>query len=134
MHVEVHEHADEDLAEINRLDTAAYASILGALEQFEADPRLIDKLTTHGDNVVGGQLLNVKRWVTIRSQEPLWRLRILNTPATSYRIVYGYFWPTRQVVVLAVVHKDELNYNDINSPLRRRAVADWEEICTKHGY
>ncbi len=60
-------------------------------QEAEADEEIIEKCTTHGDIEIGSNVVNVKGWVEARrSIGNLFRFRILNTPATSYRIVYGY--------------------------------------------
>lgn len=133
MQVDLHEHAAEDLWQLKMKDRNAAAAVAVILEQIEADPLAIDKLTTHGDNQVGEKLLNVKRWESVRRRPPLhhgdlWRFRILNTAATNYRVVYGYRWQTRQICVLAIVHKDSFDYDDHSSDLAKRILADWRAI------
>jgi mRNA-degrading endonuclease RelE of RelBE toxin-antitoxin system len=114
---------------LRRSDPRAAAATVVALEQVSADPRLIDKLTTVGDVDFGARTVNVKPWITVRkANQNLWRLRVLNTPATSYRIVYGYHWQLRQLRVLAVVHKEDMNYDKTNSDLVQRILADWIEF------
>lgn len=128
IHVDVHDHAEEDLDLIWESDPEAAATILSTLEQLEADPKVIDKLTTHGDNVVGTSLINVKQWQSMRKKADLWRFRALDTPATSYRVIYGYQWQTHQLCVLAIVHKENFDYDDLNSPLAFRILADWRAL------
>jgi hypothetical protein len=128
IHVDVHSHAKQDLGLIWESDPEAAATTLAVLEQLEADPGAIDKLTTHGDNPVGEALINVKRWQAMRKKADLWRFRVLDTPATSYRVVYGYQWQTRQLCVLAVVHKEKFDYDDLNSALALRILADWRAL------
>lgn len=55
-------------------------------------------------------------------------ISVLDTPATVYRVVYGYHWHTRQVCILAIVHKDEFDYDNLNSSLAQRILADWRAI------
>lgn len=126
--VDVHQHALEDIRALRISDARAAAAILVALEQIGADPLAIDKLTTHGPNNFGSMRLGVKRWESMRSRGNLWRFRVLDTPATSYRVVYGYQWQTRQLCVLAVVHKDLFDYDDTNSELSKRISADWRTL------
>jgi len=128
IHVDVHIHAKEDLDLIWESDPEAAATTLAVLEQLEADPKAIDKLTTYGDNDVGAMLINVKPWQKMRKKTDLWRFRILDTPATSYRVIYGYQWQTRQLYVLAIVHKEKFNYDDLNGALALRILADWRAL------
>jgi mRNA-degrading endonuclease RelE of RelBE toxin-antitoxin system len=126
MHVDIHEHAAEDIRRLWKTDARAASAVTAALEQVQADPDVIDKLTQHGDNQFGQFWLNVKRWLQARNKKgDLWRFRIFDTPATSHRVVYGYHWQTRQICVLAVVHKDEFDYDNLQSDLAKRIMADW---------
>ena len=128
MHLDIHRHAKEDLDRLWVADRSAAAKVLTVLQELQSDPDLIDKLTQHGDNTVGPTLLNVKRWEKARAVGNLWRFRILNSPATSHRVVYGYHWQTRQVCVLAVVHKESFDYDDLRSDISRRILADWTAL------
>lgn len=129
MHLDLHRHAVEDLERIWQEQPAAAAAVVAALEQMQADPGLIDKLTRHGENEFAAARLNVKRWQRVRPRKgDLWRFRVLDTPATSYRVVYGYHYQTRQVCVLAVVHRREFDYDDLASDLARRILADWAAL------
>ena len=62
MHVDIHDNAIVDLRRLKSVEPRAAATILATLEQIEADPNAIDKLTTHGDNHIGVERLGVKRW------------------------------------------------------------------------
>ena len=129
MHVDLHHHAVDDLRALAVSESAAAAAVFAVIEQLEHDPKLIDKLTQHGNNVVGEGEINVKRWQSAKSTKgDLWRFRVLNSPATTYRVVYGYFWPTRQICVLAVVQKDGFDYDDLSSPIAQRILADWRSL------
>lgn len=128
VHLDITEHAVQDLNQLWVGDPAAASAVVVVLEQLEADAGLVDKLTTYGDNPVGQNRINVKRWENAKSRGNLWRFRILDTPATVYRVVYGYHWQTRQLCVLAIVHKDGFNYDDLNSSLAQRILADWRAI------
>ena len=127
MHIDVHVHAKEDLDRLWRGNRGAAAKVVAVLQEMQADPNLVEKLTRHGDSVVGAAHLNVKRWQKAKPVGSLWRFRILDSPATSHRVVYGYHYQTRQLCVLAVVHKDEFDY-ELNSDLSRRILADWSSL------
>ncbi len=128
MHINVHKHAKEDLEQLWRDNPKAAASVMVVWEQLAADPKVIDKLTTHGDNTVGPNLISVKRWQKVREIADLWRFRILDTPATTYRTIYGYHWPTRQLCVFAVVEKETYDYDDLKSNINQRILADWQDL------
>lgn len=128
MHLDIHQSAAQDLRDLRVVNPGAAAAVTVALEQIQADPKAIDKLTTFGNSTVGVARLNIKRWETVRGQGNLWRFRVLDTPATVYRVVYGYHWQTRQICVLAVAHKEKFDYDDLNSDLARRILADWRTL------
>lgn len=127
--VRIHPHVLEDLEDENVPDEVV-ANILSLLEQMQADPLVVDKLTTHGNNDFSNTTVNVKRWETTRShlRDDLWRFRILDCPATTYRIVYGYEMKARKIHVLAVVHKEKFDYDDHDTPIAKRILADWMAI------
>ena len=128
MHIDVHQHAKQDLSQLWTDNPKAAASVEVVLEQLAADPKVIDKLTTHGDNTVGKNLINVKSWQRVRGIADLWRFRILETPATTYRIIYGYHWQTRQLCVFAVVEKETYDYDNLESSINKRILADWRDL------
>jgi mRNA-degrading endonuclease RelE of RelBE toxin-antitoxin system len=129
MHIDIHHHAEEDLDALWENKPAAAAEVVVTLEILEADPRAIDKLTTYGDIVLGEQRGHIKSWITAGKVRNLWRLRVLDTPATQYRIVYGYHWQTRQLCILAIVHKDKFDYDDHSSEIVQRIFTDWDTTC-----
>lgn len=126
--VDVHENAVNDLRLLRSADEAAAAAVLATLEQLKADPGVIDKLTTSGTNTIGSVRLGIKRWESMRHKSNLWRFRIFDTPATSYRIIYGYHWQTRQLCIFAIVHKEDFDYDDLDSDIARRIMRDWESL------
>jgi mRNA-degrading endonuclease RelE of RelBE toxin-antitoxin system len=112
-------------------DPYALAVVVAFLQEADSDEHLIDKFTTHGESAVGPFRVNVKGWVAARRRDDnLYRLRVLDTPATSYRVVYGYDWRKRRVGILAVVHKEEFDYG-ISSDLADRIQSDWR--CATDG-
>ena len=123
------ENAAADLDRLWDSDPKAAAAVVVALDEVLADPALIEKLTTQGDVEFETQRLGIKKWREAqRSPNNLWRFRILNTPATSYRVVYGFHWQLRHVCVLAITHKDQLNYDNLDEDLSERILSDWFEI------
>lgn len=128
MHIDVHQHAKQDISQLWSDNPRAAASVEVVLEQLAADPNVIDKLTTHGDNAIGRSLINVKSWQKVRGMADLWRFRILDTPATTCRIIYGYHWQTSQLCVFAVVEKETYDYDNLKSNINQRILADWKDL------
>jgi len=116
--------AKTDLRALRESNPDAFAAVMAFLEEAEADESLIDKFTTYGNVQIGESVINVKRWAAASVVGNLLRIRILNTPATVYRIVYGYDWQTRRMGILAVVHKDDFDY-EIKGELADRIQNDW---------
>jgi mRNA-degrading endonuclease RelE of RelBE toxin-antitoxin system len=131
MRVQLHDDAKADLDRLWALDEEAAATIQVVLEEADQDPGVLDKLTQHGNNdLPSGQELNVKRWqkASAALKKDVWRLRVLNTPATSYRIVYGYHIQHRQIYVLGMVHKEDFDYDDLGDNFCARCLAAWAEL------
>jgi len=125
MPIDVLSGAREDLEALAQQDAAAFAVVVAFLQEAEADPRLIDKFTTRGDVGIGQFRTNVKPWSEARQNlHNLFRVRVLDTPATSYRVIYGFDWHTRRIGILAVVHKEDFDYG-ISSDLANRIIEDW---------
>ena len=127
MHIDIHDNAKDDLRALRTSAPPVAAAILAALQQMEADPRLIDKLTTYGANEFGSVRIGVKQWEKAKGIGNLWRFRVFDTPATVYRVIYGYHYQTKQICVLAVVHKEGFNY-ELDSDIARRILNDWRDI------
>lgn len=123
-YVDVHPSAKADIGDLLLTDPKAWADVLVAIEQVIADPKAIDKLTTKGELSSGALRGNVKPWQAMRRTGNLWRLRVLDTAATNYRVVYGYHWQTRHLCILAVVNKENFDY-DPGSNIGKRIANDW---------
>jgi hypothetical protein len=121
--------AISDMRALRVSNPKALAVVMAFLEEAEVDDDLIAKWTLADSNVeIGPFDANVKRWIKGgKFIGNLFRVRVLNTVATSYRIVYGYDWHTQRMAVLAVLHKDEFDY-EIKSELAHRIQNDWDFV------
>lgn len=128
VYVDICKSAEADIRALRKSNVKAATEIATTLELIEEDPDAIKKLTRHGDNVFGAARLNVKRWEAAQRTGNLWRFRILDSVATSCRIVYGYHWQTRTICVLAVVKKEDFDYDDLSSDISRRILEDWRAL------
>ena len=117
--------AERDIEQLEATDPDALAAVLTFLDEAEADPQLEQKLTTVGDVQFENVRVSIKRWARVQSAGNLLRVRILDTPATVYRVIYGYDWRKRRIGILAIVHKDHCDY-DPQSELARRILDDWD--------
>lgn len=130
MHIDIHPHAEADLDQLWRTDSNAAAYVVALVEQFEADSNIVDKLTTNnGEFKFGAVPINVKQWGTAqRRRANLWRCRIVEPAADNYRVVYGYHWQTRAIVILAIVARHEINYDNLRTDLNQRILRDWNDL------
>ena len=107
----------------------AAADITVLFEQMKADPKLIDKLTTRGRNQFGQTDLDVKPWLRLWNRGvDLWRLRIYDEPFANYRIVYGYAVRSYQIVILAVVRREDFDYDAPDHAIAQRILEDWRNL------
>ena len=118
--------AELDMAALDRADPDAYDVIVVFLAEADNDPKLIERFTTPGDGELGEWRYTIARWQAARRIANFFRIRVLDSPATSYRIVYGYDWFQHRCCVLAVVHKELFDYEP-KSELGDRIVKDWRE-------
>jgi mRNA-degrading endonuclease RelE of RelBE toxin-antitoxin system len=128
VHVDIHASAVGDLEELWAADPKAAAIVAVVLDELQADPTLAGTLIVHGDAPLAGFRLGVSKWQKARTiGAQIWRFRIFDTPATSYRVVYGYHAQTKQLCVLAVVHKENFDY-EFDSPIGARILDDWRSL------
>ena len=118
--------AQTDLRGLRKSDPDAFAAVLAFLVEAAADDGLISKCTTNGDIEIGSTSTNVKRWVEASNKiGNIFRFRFFDVPAIyKYRIVYGFDWHTGRFGILAVVHRDNFNY-EIRGTLANRIREDW---------
>jgi hypothetical protein len=137
MRLSVHKDAQQDLDLLKAVDPDAVATVAVFLQEASGE-RLAELLTTVGNVRVGSFVAGIKEWSKAQQTRPsanLWRLRLLDTPATSCRLIYAYHWQTRQLVVLAVLRKisddefaEDFDYDDLNSPIAIRMLAAWNSL------
>lgn len=110
----------------NSNEVEAASDILVFLQELKSDQQFVDKLLTVGKNQTTSFEFNVKQWRSAKKVGNLWRLRILDTPATRYRLIYGYRWqPTMQMMIFAVVNKDQYDYDNLKTDINQRIINDW---------
>lgn len=101
--------------------------MLAVIEQLQADPALKDKLLEHDFGAGASQGVSVMKWLDVKNVDrvPLWRLKSwdLEKEGLKYRFIYFYYWRNQTFNVLAVVPRNELNYDDPEHPIRKRVIA-----------
>lgn len=126
--LDVHFNAKQDLVNISQTNPEAASTVLAFLQELKSDPDWLNKLLTYGNNEINEFGFNAKPWQKAKASTNLWRLRILDTPATTYRVVYGYHWQYQQLVVYAVIEKAGFNYDDLTTEINKRIISDWNAI------
>ena len=122
--IQVHNDATQDLINIKKIDNNGFMRLLAFIEQLRSDNRLISKLLDHGYGNDRDGPVSVKKWLSIQKfeRQPVWRLRAwdLEKQGLKYRIIYLYYWRDQEYIILAIVHRNNLNYDKINDPTRQR--------------
>ena len=122
--------AERDLEALFRADQAAWRIVVAFLEELDGSAEAITGLSRDTEVRLGRFRLNVKHWQAARkNNDNLSRIRILDSPATGYRIFFGHDWRTDCVAILAVLskHDGDLIYETSSIP-GRRITNEWREI------
>lgn len=138
---EYHENAEEDIKKYLEKDLQGITDLLAVLEELEANPDCRDVLLEKDLDfeASSGYTLNAKPfailWKVVQGKSrDIWRLKSWD-PADKllkYRILYAYFRPryagaSPKFVVLAVIHRDEYNYQ-IDHPITVRVKNDYDDL------
>jgi len=115
----IHTDALDDLKDLLLLDDRSAKRIIALLEQVKKDPKLREKLREHGYRDVVTDRIDVKKWHLLQSlHHDAWRLRLpdLEFWELAYRIVYAYKGPLSPVYVLAIVGREDIDYDSPDHP------------------
>jgi len=124
----LHEDAKSDLRKLCVDDPKNGGRVLAFIQQLQADPFLIDKLTTHDFGPEAGFRANIKKILSFWNKgKDLWRLKISDVDK-PYRIIYAYIPKSREIYILGVVHRS-FDY-DHNHPATQRILAAYDEISS----
>jgi len=132
----LHPDAISDLEEIRRCaGNSVAADIVVALEELETDPNLQANLLDKGfgTDARGHPTANygVKTWARLwQGGRDIWRLRCfaLERRGPNYRVIYAYLRTQQEFLVLAIVPKDSIDYDDPNDALARRIRAAYDAL------
>lgn len=130
--VDLHPHAAEDLRQIMQSDPDSGGKIVALIRQMKADQGLQDKLLAHNSS---DENINVKHWWEhYKKGLNLWRLKSIAPeagPLKKYRVIYAYILPAQgmppKYCVLAVVHRDQFNYEPGNQ-ITQRILQDYNQL------
>lgn len=118
-----------DLQQISNADPDAGALIKVALQELRDDPDARDYLTDHGFGSDRNGRFGIKKWTRLWNLGlDIWRLRCwqLEDLGLNYRIIYAYVRGSGRYVVLAVLPKAKVEYDNDSDPyvIRIRAAYD----------
>lgn len=115
-----------DLKTVELNDPKAYPAILALMRQMMADPKLAEHLLNHGHGDKRTAPENAQKWLSEwKRGKDLWRLKFwdLEDQKFLYRFLYVYLVKEARFVVMAIVKREEFDYDDINHPIRLRVYA-----------
>ncbi len=121
--VNVHNDAVQDLQEIRTKNPLAFGRIVALIQELTTDPRLVDKLLDHNFGADGRGTVSVMKWIKAwRANVPVRRLKFWDLEKTGlkYRLLYIYNWPDKSYNIMAIVARDEFDYDDPAHPIRLR--------------
>lgn len=124
--IEVHNDATDDLRGIQKANPDDFVKLVVFVQQIKADKHLTSKLLENGYGSDWSEQISVKKWISISKIEriPLWRLRSmeLEKHGLKYRFIYFYYYPTRKYIIMAIVRRDEFDYDDTTNEIRKRII------------
>lgn len=121
--VVLHRDAISDIQRILLLDDLSAKRVLAVLEQAKRERRFFEKLRQHGYRDPVGDRLDVKWWRRLQKcGQDVWRVRLpdLELSGKTYRVVYAFKRLADSIHVLAIVPREEVDYDDPNHPFSHR--------------
>jgi len=118
-----HSDVRADLAAIKAADPDAHARVVALFQQLKADPRITEKLLDHGFGANGSEEISVNKWMDRwKKGLDLWRLKSwdMESLGLRYRAIYLYLRGEARFVVMAIVKREDFDYDDPQHPIRKR--------------
>jgi hypothetical protein len=115
-----------DLAKIKAEDPLAHSKIAALVRQLHQDQQLTEKLLDHGFGDDRKGTFSVNKWLSVWKQgTDLWRLKDwdMEDMGLRYRVIYLYLRTEARFVIMAIVKRGDLNYDDENHSIRQRVLA-----------
>ncbi|MCH8071674.1 MAG: hypothetical protein IIA09_06985 [Proteobacteria bacterium] len=130
LQLEVHDEAEEDLERLLEDEPQAAGAILAFLQELRGDPDLLDCLTITDFGKYGEERFSATSWWNEQPQRNLWRVKIwdLENQGLQYRIIYAYAGQPRKYHVLAVVDRDNIDYDDEQHPTTQRVRRLYDDL------
>lgn len=112
-----------DIKNILLLDDLSGKRILAVLEQAKRDKTFFAKFRKHGHRDVIDDRLDVKQWKRMQVMgRDVWRIRLpdLETNGKTFRVVYAFKKPPETIYILAIVRREDIDYDNPDHPFSRR--------------
>lgn len=129
MHLFIHEDAVADLRALRQAKLKAAARIVALLEELQANPDRLDRLTQHDYGAYHLADFHVSKWqAQWRQGRDLWRLKVwdLEDQGLRYRVVYA-FIPQKQHYHILAIASREFDY-DANHPTSQRILRAYNAL------
>lgn len=122
----LHKDVRLDLDAIKNESKEVFAKIAALVRQLQQDPNLAEKLLDHGYGDDRTEVFSVSKWLDLWKQnKDIWRLKgwDLEDMGLKYRIIYLYLRREARFVIMAIVKREEIDYDDENNSIRQRVLA-----------
>lgn len=122
----LHKDVRLDLDAIKNESQEVFAKIAALVRQLQQDPNLAEKLLDHGYGDDRAEEFSVNKWLNLwRQNKDFWRLKDwdLEDMGLKYRIIYLYLRHEARFVIMAIVKREEIDYDDENNSIRQRVLA-----------
>lgn len=119
----LHDDTKDDFRRIALRSPSAVKRIVAALEAAEDDDVLLDNLQSKHFRTYGNHDVDVKRWaMALGLGYALHRFRFfhLEENGFTYRVVYAIDEEYDECHLLAILRRDEINYDDPNDAINQR--------------
>jgi len=126
----IHDDAKGDLEDLWNSCPQAAAKIAVTLQELKGNPDLMDRLTQEDYGAYGTADFSIKKWIEQWYQDRnLWRLKIwdLEGDGLQYRIVYAFVPLKKHHHILAIVPREEFNY-EASHPITQRIRLAYENL------
>jgi len=127
----LHPDTQQDCRRISVRNPGSWNRILAALNAAEEDEVLLNHLTDYAFRTYGDFDIGLKRWATAGNlgiELRRFRFFALEDNGINYRVVYTVDSENEYCYILAILRKDEINYDDPNDPFTARVFSAYAEL------
>lgn len=130
-----HPEVKNDLEQTKWSDPMALARFHAFFTEVKDNPSLLlscDGIAPHDSNF--SKLADIKPWMSMKySGRKLWRLRFSDFAyrRPDYRIIYFISETLKKITIVAVLKREEINYDDCNHPIYRRISSAYDQHTDK---